>query len=726
MRAVLALLLLLAPGLAQAQFTTVSPAPALAPRNQVVCTRTGSAALGFTAASLQRNNQRMEHWCPYGARTIQLMLPGWTQGNGVVSNYRGEWPIPNSVFYIKSIKSITAGGTNYTVGDIIVEPTWGAGLTPAWIQVDAVSAGAVTAAHVLRGGAYTIQLADSTAQMAVWQNGAGFGAYGEPLFSGSNLSSYTLAANAGGMNWVLANTFISIAAGPNCTGGTITTGIDGLTAAINGIPPAGTWTCTDTTHMNAVAAISSGTAPLGSGATFTWEWGGAAYMARVSVDPTYTNESCTGNLTGACQHRTVSATTTGQPVNTGPDALGQASDIYVASGGNVLTDPIPVNVPVGGQLGVRVMLYGNVPRGRYTQLAGENGITDFATGDRTQSGTYGTAYPGNVLGFQPVAIMGIPQVNSYTPTPAMLMIADSRGAGIDGLGDATNYDVYDLTGGAVSWVERAVNNAIPIVNVSRSGDALYGLIRNHAIRYDAFKKIADAGKFPELCYQGMFVNDVKGGAQAFATVQTWEAQIVADMRAFGCKFVFTDTTDPWATSSSTTFTIPWVSIATAGTGYGANTTFTATLAGGTGTAATVSITTDAAGIPRQINSITAPGSYTVAPASPNTVTGGAGTGLTVNVFTSNFNTNQTPDATANPQLQLRNAQLRTAGFGSYAGIYDGVIDTAGITESVAASGVWISNCTKDGVHAGPNCLIQKGAFAAPFIAQWAAIASAMK
>lgn len=74
-------------------------------------------------------------------------------------------------------------------------------------------------------------------------------------------------------------------------------------------------------------------------------------------------------------------------------------------------------------------------------------------------------------------------------------------------------------------------------------------------------------------------------------------------------------------------------IVSGGTGYGATTTLTATVAGGTQSSpATISVTSNGAGVVTTVNSVTAGGSYTVLPTlAANAVTGGTGTGLTLNL-----------------------------------------------------------------------------------------------
>lgn len=695
--------------------------------SQLIGTRSGVNAVNVTARGITRWNQRTEHWFPYGATSIQIVLPGFSQIAGP-TNYRGELTVTPSVYYLKGIKAITTGGANYSVGDYIVMPTWGNGLTPAIVLVDAVNSGAVTAAHVVRGGAYTAPLVDNAAPMAVWQKGFGYGAYTEiPGYSGSNLAAnYNTGMNSGGFNYVAANAFDSIAPGPGCTGGNLALTIDPVTGAVTGTLPSGTWTCTNTTGGNAIVAISSGASlgVLGSGFTATMDWGTAAYMARISVDPTYSVETCTNQITGACAHRTVTASS-GHPANVSQDLFGIPGDIYVPSGDSVVTDPIPVNIPAGGSAGIRMMLYGNFPTGRYFQLPGEAGAASATVYDLTQAGQYGAGFVNQSLQqpvLQPLAIIGKPQVNGVS----VLVVGDSRAQGIDSIPNASTLDTYDLTSGSVGWLERAVGTTMPITNFSRTGDSAYGWMRNRVMRYKAFRTIAATGKFPELCYENMSANDFNQGF-SYASVLAAETELVSDLRGFGCKFVFTDTDDPWTTDAGTSYNLIWGDIVAGGTGYAPSSTFPVTISGGTFTQqAVVNVSTDANGVVRSVSSVATRGVYSVKPSGTVATTGGTGTGLTFTPYLSNFvdTSGQVQNPTYTAQAALRNAQLRTSGFGDYANVFDAVIDEAGITETVAGSGLWVPDCTYDGVHAAPACIVAKTTHAAPIIAGYAAQAAA--
>lgn len=106
-------------------------------------------------------------------------------------------------------------------------------------------------------------------------------------------------------------------------------------------------------------------------------------------------------------------------------------------------------------------------------------------------------------------------------------------------------------------------------------------------------------------------------------------------------------------------------IAAGGTGYGNAQTFTATVAGGTSTvAATLSLTSNAGGVITTINSVSAAGSYTVLPSlTANAVTGGSGTGCTLNLV---FGVNTITISTAGLATVIGTAatQFSTSGSGT--------------------------------------------------------------
>jgi hypothetical protein len=97
-------------------------------------------------------------------------------------------------------------------------------------------------------------------------------------------------------------------------------------------------------------------------------------------------------------------------------------------------------------------------------------------------------------------------------------------------------------------------------------------------------------------------------------------------------------TNDFAIASSNQGLSALPTIASGGTGYAASATFNLTTAGGTGTQAVVSVTTNGSGVVTTINSISNFGSWSVLPTTPNTPTGGAGSGCTLNLSFAVINT----------------------------------------------------------------------------------------
>jgi hypothetical protein len=100
-------------------------------------------------------------------------------------------------------------------------------------------------------------------------------------------------------------------------------------------------------------------------------------------------------------------------------------------------------------------------------------------------------------------------------------------------------------------------------------------------------------------------------------------------------------------------------IAAGGTGYAVSSTFNVTTAGGTGTQAIISVTTNSSGVVTTINNMSNFGAWSVNPASPNSPTGGTGTGLSLNLTFAGINS--FAFVQANMIQQIANAKTGIAG-----------------------------------------------------------------
>lgn len=147
-----------------------------------------------------------------------------------------------------------------------------------------------------------------------------------------------------------------------------------------------------------------------------------------------------------------------------------------------------------------------------------------------------------------------------------------------------------------------------------------------------------------------------------------------------------------------------------GTGYANSATFNVTIAGGTlaagASATTVSVTTNSSGVVTTVNSVTNNGGYTTGgkPATPNSPTGGAGSGLSLTLTFGGWTSaaDQTPVSgfTVGGVRDQFNTWLFTqVGLG----LLDAVIDVNPYVEDQSNHGAWITTGainypTVDGVH----------------------------
>jgi len=252
--------------------------------------------------------------------------------------------------------------------------------------------------------------------------------------------------------------------------------------------------------------------------------------------------------------------------------------LLVPCGDFLVTDLIPVDVPVGGAIGIRTSMgcttpvYGrtiitsttapNAPSANYES---NNGGTTFS--DLSVSGSFnGTnAFPD---GYEPILILGIPKQQS----PTVIAVGDSRcwenSTGANSItigGYSTAIDVADNDGN-YSWFEKALSLTTshcywPWSNLSMQGDQLaHFLSANFSSSYmggmGRLKAIGMAK--PTAVYMGLNINDFGNGV-TLANMQKYEQEMIGLLRGLGVKYVFTDTTDPdttstdsWATTTNQT------------------------------------------------------------------------------------------------------------------------------------------------------------------------------
>lgn len=150
---------------------------------------------------------------------------------------------------------------------------------------------------------------------------------------------------------------------------------------------------------------------------------------------------------------------------------------------------------------------------------------------------------------------------------------------------------------------------------------------------------------------GATINSIVGTGSAHFNIFTGWGQTNLDYALQG-------SSNDFANASTNQGLTGLPTIAVGGTAYANNSTFNVTTAGGTGTQAVVSVTTNGSGVVTTVNSISVFGSWSVNPTTPNTVTGGTGAGLTLNLSFAQINS--FASVKANAQQVIANA--RTAGM----------------------------------------------------------------
>lgn len=304
----------------------------------------------------------------------------------------------------------------------------------------------------------------------------------------------------------------------------------------------------NTVLANGAAPASTSGTGTGATAAFTWKAFGAGI--HVSVEPVWNTQTLTG------QNAIEVANNGGLPNGLWNwNALVPMGDYWVSN-------LMPVNVPVGGAIGIRcVMGYNTIQMGRlpnssfYRGGGSASGNDEFAAGNTTfyeiaNTSTIGTNAANDIV--QPALILGVPK--KVLPT-VIAGFADSRAkngsSGLNAIGGA--YDTLDIDGNC-GWFEKAFSNTKgifwPWANFARGSDrASYAIPSNSNLqgRVDRLKAIALAR--PTAVYVNLSINDFIN-SETLATLLAYEQQLISEIRGCGVKYVFTDTTDPNTTSSN--------------------------------------------------------------------------------------------------------------------------------------------------------------------------------
>lgn len=445
----------------------------------------------------------------------------------------------------------------------------------------------------------------------------------------------------------------------------------------------------------------------GATASFTWKAG--HYGLRIGIEKVW-------NVSDASP-TTLAFVTSGisQPVINNTELL---ANFLVPLDDFLITPLIPLDVPIGGAIGLRVSGVGVFPQSRYPistnymtspPVANKEAAPIYTTWtDYSTSGTIGTTINAGLC--VPALILGIPKRIS----PTFMCRGDSKNAGAaSGAGSFnSSIDVMDNDGNIGPFEKAfALTGTLPApwANVSCPGESLQHLIGN-AYQTAGFLKMVALAR-PTAVKIALYTNDYNASSSN-ASLQLWEQRLIDAVRGLGVKYIYTETCAPFTQSVKYVRANP--TIAAGGSGYAISSTFNVTLAGGTlasGAAATVNVTTNGSGVVTAVNSYTNNGSYTggwlgdSTPATPNSPTGGSGTGLQLNVLYGGWSlqADQSVDPYgANAKALVRNAALVAGTWANY----DFFIDNRSICEQVVGGMQWKTDgtfnfATGDGVHLSP-------------------------
>ena len=296
-------------------------------------------------------------------------------------------------------------------------------------------------------------------------------------------------------------------------------------------------------------AAQASTTGSGSGATATFTWQAYAVGGHVGIEPVWNSQIFAGQNAV-------------QLVRNGLRPDGQVNwNVLVPMGDLYVSELMPIDVPVGCAIGLRAdFLYNNFSLGRTPNLAAYGGPTSANYEEANNISTwYDESYQHTISNsaskciFQPAAILGIPKI----PLPSIVAIGDSRLYGIaSGTGVVSStYDPCDGDGN-LGWFEKALSATQgtcfwPWANFGRGSDKLALAMPSNAGLTGRMARLKLLALIkPTAVYLNLSVNDFTSGTGTAAAL-AYEQQFVQEIRGCGVKYVFTDTTDPVATSTDT-------------------------------------------------------------------------------------------------------------------------------------------------------------------------------
>ena len=307
-----------------------------------------------------------------------------------------------------------------------------------------------------------------------------------------------------------------------------------------------------------VPASTSGSGTIGT-MTIAPSWKSGAYGLQLGIDPVWN----AGVLTGSGAREVLSY---GGLKGLLPTSLIAWSGL-VPSGSLIISDPVEVDIPVGGYMGIAMNSGGgNQP----LQRNGNNAFYGCPTAANYEYCAYNGTWFNNVTSanppsplvfqymLQPLAIMGIPKTRGRT----FVCVGDSKNQGIAsglnaiGFSAGSNGGLYDVLDGDgnIGAFEKAMSLLTGIgaawSNMSKGGDGYFLRIPSTTPNLTGRQALLQA-----IAYIRPLAVCLPFGANDFINAKTLAAtvalakQMVAEIRGCGVKYVYAETIDPFTTST---------------------------------------------------------------------------------------------------------------------------------------------------------------------------------
>lgn len=300
--------------------------------------------------------------------------------------------------------------------------------------------------------------------------------------------------------------------------------------------------------LGAVPAVALATTRVGGSGdnnlTVTLGVKPCALVMRLGIEQAWGTQTAISatNMTGVVQ------------AVTDPDATLANPNIIVPFTDNAKIDTMQVGLPAGSTIGSRNYTPGTgYYGGRY--LSGSAGLNEdshsaIALASATPAGGTYPTHSSPATGFQPIAIMGIPQV----PGPTFGLIGDSIGYGTVSASGSTSHDTLDSNGNS-GFLERGINQVAPFTNFCLKSDRLANWLGQSGapIRLRLLQQL----NLSHIVDQ-MGINDAISGV-TYSTFKAQKIKFWAMLMGLGIKEIWvptltpnTTSTDGWVTTTNQT------------------------------------------------------------------------------------------------------------------------------------------------------------------------------